>query len=342
MRISALKKCFCDIRDRVIALENKVDVDTDNQVIGLAGNILTLSGGLVPDTTVDLSSFLDNTDDQVLSANLTGTNLVLTISWGNTVTVPLASIDTDNQTLTLVGSNLSIQDGNTIDLSAFLDNTDDQQIQAFNIVWNTLTLTLEDGGTQSVDLSPYLDNTDSQALSLVGNNLTLQNWGVVDLSVYLDNTDNQTLTNNDVAGVTTSISIGWGNTIPINHPTQTLTTTTATIFPEKFMGRSSTGTNVAFVRNATMTRTAVGQWQVRFNTAHADGANYTIETQAEEQSGNRDTPDITTVQGTQNANGFDIQITTWDNGGTADTYVDTPWSWGVEERIDVITSVTLV
>lgn len=340
MRISALKKCFCDIRDRVIALENKVDVDTDNQVISLSGNVLTLSGGLVPDTTVDLSSFLDNTDDQVLSANLTGTNLVLTISWGNTVTVPLASIDTDNQTLTLAGTNLSIQDGNTIDLSSFLDNTDDQQIQTFNIVWNTLTLTLEDGGTQSVDLSPYLDNTDSQAISLVGNNLTLQNWGVVDLSVYLDNTDNQILTNNDVVGVTTSISIGWGNTIPINHPTQTLNTTTEDIIVWHGSAFQNVWTTVIARGWMTVTRTNIGRYTVSMP-AHPDGANYEI-LFGQDEDANRDVPKVHVVEGSRTATGFLVEVTVDDNGGAEDTYSDEPFSVEVLKTQTVITSVTLV
>jgi hypothetical protein len=59
---------------------------------------------------------------------------------------------------------------------------------------NILTLTLEDGGTQTVDFTTVLAaaGTDDQALSLSGNTLTLEDGGTVDLSAYLDNTDDQT------------------------------------------------------------------------------------------------------------------------------------------------------
>ena len=68
-------------------------IDTDNQQLSLDGDGVTLrlSGGLVPDTTVDLTPFLDNTDAQ---------------------------------TLTLLANQLSISGGNSIDLSAYLDNVD--------------------------------------------------------------------------------------------------------------------------------------------------------------------------------------------------------------------------
>ena len=124
--------------------------------------------------------------------------------------------------------------------------------------------------------------------------------------------------------------------------TPNLTILSQQIFHENYAGRSANGTTTSFVRNSTMTRTAVGRWQVRFTGAHPQGANYTPNFEAEEESANRDTPDITIVQGTQNANGFDVQITTGDNGATADDYVDTPWSWDVESPVTVVTSVTVM
>lgn len=280
MRISALKKCFCNLRDRVIALENKIDVDTDEQTISLAGNTITLSAGVTGGGgTIDLTPYLDNTDSQVLSASVVGTDLVLSISGGNTVNVPLSSLGSDDQLLALAGNTLSIEDGN------------------------------------SVDLSPYLDNTDSQ-----------------------------TLTPTVVAGETTAITISGGNTIPILHPPVVippLTLTTEQIFHEKFFARSSNATTQTASRNLTMVRTSVGRWTVTLGMAHTNGVNFHPSITAEEQAGNRDTPDITVVQGTQNnSTTFDIQITTGDNGGVADTYVDTPFSIGIDDAITVVTNVT--
>jgi hypothetical protein len=75
-------------------------------------------------------------------------------------------------------------------------NTDNQIVDVFNIAADTLHLSLEDDGAvdYTIDLSAYLDNTDSQAISLGGNSLSITgNAGVVDLAGYLDNTDNQIL-----------------------------------------------------------------------------------------------------------------------------------------------------
>lgn len=63
---------------------------------------------------------------------------------------------TDDQTLSLVSNTLSIEDGNSVDLSGYLDNTDAQDLQ---LSGNTLSLT---GDATTVDLSGYLDNTDTQ------------------------------------------------------------------------------------------------------------------------------------------------------------------------------------
>ncbi|MCH2043727.1 MAG: hypothetical protein MK212_06255, partial [Saprospiraceae bacterium] len=64
----------------------------------------------------------------------------------------LAGIDSDNQNLSLSGNTLSIAGGNSVNLSGFT-NTDNQDLE---LLGNTLSLT-NDGTT--VDLSPYLDNT---------------------------------------------------------------------------------------------------------------------------------------------------------------------------------------
>ncbi len=96
------------------------------------------------------------------------------------------------QELGLSGNTLSITDGNTIDLSTYLDNTDSQEL---SFAGNTLSLS---GGTNTVDFSLYLDNTDEQDLTLSGNTLSLTNDATtVDLSMYLDNTDTQ-LTESEV------------------------------------------------------------------------------------------------------------------------------------------------
>ncbi|MDC0303715.1 tail fiber domain-containing protein [Flavobacteriales bacterium] len=96
--------------------------------------------------------------------------------------------NSDDQALTLALNILSIENGNTVDLSAYLDDTDDQTLTlAANI------LSIVDGNT--VDLSAYLDNTDAQTLSISGTDLTITSGNTVDLGALqgqLVDADNDT------------------------------------------------------------------------------------------------------------------------------------------------------
>jgi hypothetical protein len=74
---------------------------------------------------VNLAPFLDNTDNQTLS--LTGNNLSIS---GSGSSVNLSGFaNTDTQTLTLSGSTLTISgSGSSVNLAGFLDNTDNQNL----------------------------------------------------------------------------------------------------------------------------------------------------------------------------------------------------------------------
>ena len=91
--------------------------------------------------SVDLSGYLDNTDAQTLSIDSTTNTFTISISNGN-------NISFDNR-------------------DADYDITNElQYIDTFEIVSNILRLSV-DGTTQpfqSVDLSAYLDNTDNQTI----------------------------------------------------------------------------------------------------------------------------------------------------------------------------------
>ncbi|MET7030858.1 hypothetical protein, partial [Sediminicola luteus] len=144
--------------------ETKVNAGTNVTVAG-DGSIATPY--VVSVATLD-DADADPTNELITSANLTGTNLNI-IDAGGTTTVDLSSLDnsgTDDQ----IASEVNITDtagnftateveGALAELAAA--SSDDQ---ALSLAGNTLTL--EDGGT--VDLAPYLDNTDTQDLSIDG------------------------------------------------------------------------------------------------------------------------------------------------------------------------------
>jgi hypothetical protein len=165
-----------------------IGTTTPNEKLEVNGSIRMTDGNEAANTVMvgdaagtaswaDVTTIQDGTgtDDQNLQDfNLTGSNLSLTIEDGNSVNVDLSSLagtGTDDQNLSLNTTTniLTLEDGGTVDLTPFLDNTDDQTITTFSLddATNVLTLTLEDGGTQTVDLSG-LNNagTDEQNLTL--------------------------------------------------------------------------------------------------------------------------------------------------------------------------------
>ncbi|MDG1570789.1 hypothetical protein OZ410_00565, partial [Robiginitalea sp. M366] len=187
------------------------DADPLNEIqdLSLSGNTLTLSGDA---TTVDLSGYV-NTDAQDLT--LTGNTLAISGDPNTDVDLSGYLDNTDAQTVSTDGTagNLSISGGNTIALN--VDDADADpanEIQDLSLTTNTLSLS---GDATIVDLSGYLDNTDAQDLTLTGNTLAISGDPNtdVDLSGYLDNTDAQTVSTDGTAG---NLSISGGNTIALN------------------------------------------------------------------------------------------------------------------------------
>ena len=131
--------------------------DTDDQTLEFSGTSLTIVDG----NTVDLAALSGtNTDNQDLtSATLSGTLLSINIEGGSGTAVDLSSLQdgsgTDDQTLTFSGTNLSIADGNTVDLTALSGtNTDNQDLTGSSLVGTLLSIDIEDGTGTSVDLEP--------------------------------------------------------------------------------------------------------------------------------------------------------------------------------------------
>ena len=108
----------------------------------------------------------NNTDNQILEDFvLSSGELSLSIENANNVSVDLSSLmdNTDEQEITSMYFvndvlNVEIENGNTatVDLSTYMDNTDDQEILDFSYdpQTQTISITIEDGGTESIQLSP--------------------------------------------------------------------------------------------------------------------------------------------------------------------------------------------
>jgi trimeric autotransporter adhesin len=115
-----------------------------------------------------------DTDDQTLA--LTGN--VLSISEGNSVTLPAyVDTDTDDQNLSISGNQLTISEGNTVTLPTFteVDGSVTNELQTLSQSGNTITLS-NNGGSFTLPT-----DTDDQTLSIAGNVLTISEGNNVTL-----------------------------------------------------------------------------------------------------------------------------------------------------------------
>ncbi len=184
------------------SLVNDADASTTNEIntsITLTGTTLFLTDG-AGTLSVNLASLQDGVNDadasptnELQTLSLVGSNL--TISGGNTITL---GSGTDSQTLSVIGNTLTISNGNTVVLPGATD-TDDQTL---SVVGNNLTIV--DGNTVALP---------QQTLSIVGSNLTISGGNTVALPGGTD-TDDQTL-----SLVGANLTIADGNTVTL--PVQT-------------------------------------------------------------------------------------------------------------------------
>ena len=140
------------------------------QDLSLNSNILKITNNPSP-TPIDLSSYLQdlylqNDSLLILSKDPTPDPINLH-AWDK----QRLSVNTTNNTLT-------IENGNTVNIDT--DPTNEIQDLSFNSSNNTLKITRNASAT-TVDLSKYLDNTDNQQLSLSNGQLSLTNGGSVNI-----------------------------------------------------------------------------------------------------------------------------------------------------------------
>ena len=102
----------------------------------------------------------------------------------------------------------------SVDLSGISLNTDNQKIDQFQIVSNTLFLSIENDNQIPLQINLPETNTDNQMISLSSSStLSLERGGIIDLSSFKDNTDQQKLNLTLVNSQTAIIGITNGNTI---------------------------------------------------------------------------------------------------------------------------------
>ena len=130
---------------------------------------------------------LDNDPNNELQ-NLTLQNDSLRISNGNSIDLSAYLIDLDEQTLSLVNDTLYIENANSVYLPDLVDDADaDPSNELQNLTLQNDSLTISNGN--SIDLSAYLIDLDEQTLSLVNDTLYIENANSVYLPDLVDDAD---------------------------------------------------------------------------------------------------------------------------------------------------------
>lgn len=135
-------------------LINDADADTDNEL-----QILNLSGNKLQIKTLSDSTLINSVDIDASPVN-------------------------EIQNLSIQGRQLSLSLGNSVSLPDSVNDDDADplnEIQDLHIEGNILYITRNSDSTR-IDLSPYLDNTDEQDITLTQNLLSIENGSTVALN----------------------------------------------------------------------------------------------------------------------------------------------------------------
>ncbi|HCX21433.1 MAG: hypothetical protein CMB80_09760 [Flammeovirgaceae bacterium] len=191
---STTGKLFIDNGDSVdlSSLVVGLDGDATNELQSLSFDPATSELTIESGNTIDLSSILEDETNEIQDLELTGTELKITNNPSATA-IDLSSLTgTDDQLLAFnqTLSQLSIESGNTIDLSSMLED-ETNEIQDLELIGTDLKITNNASAT-TIDLSS-LSGTDDQQLTFdeALSQLSIESGNTIDLSSLLEDDTNE-------------------------------------------------------------------------------------------------------------------------------------------------------
>ena len=148
---------------------NDADNSITNEIqdLNLTANTLTITDNVAA-SNIDLSPYLDNTDNQALSKS----GNTVTLEDGGSVSISASAPASAGQVLKWNGTEWEAGTDEVNDA----DNSITNEIQDLNLTANTLTITNKASPT-SINLSPY-----QQTISKSGNSISLTNGGSFNIS----------------------------------------------------------------------------------------------------------------------------------------------------------------
>lgn len=255
-------------------LQSEIDGSITNEIqrfdtLDIVSNTLRASilNDGVPFSSVDLSSYLDNTDTSGYNIAFTRSNDTLYLRDGSSTlfaVLPSGMVDTDNQNLTLSNDTLYIEDGNFVLLNQYLDNTD---TSGYNLSFTRSndTLYLTDG---SSTLFTTLPSTSSTDLSITGSSspLTLNSSTGTDVTI--------------TGGTGITLAGTSGNVTITNSSPNVTTNLTFTGSTSPYTLNSSDGTDVTIAQGSNISITRSSN-ELTINATDTIGINWTARSAAE-------------------------------------------------------------
>ena len=190
----------------VLIPENRV------QKLSLEGTLLTLENG----GSVDLAPLLvPSSNPKIDRFQLVSNTLEISLENDNVPPLQLSlnPLLKDEQKLSLSSSTLSLERGGSIDLAPLLVPSSNPKIDRFQLVSNTLEISLENDNVPPLQLSLNPLLKDEQKLSLSSSTLSLERGGNVDLSGFAIDLDEQKLAFSQLNSTTVQLSISKGNSL---------------------------------------------------------------------------------------------------------------------------------
>ena len=242
--------------------------DTDAQSLELVGNNLTISNGntVVLPTFVEVDGSVTNELQTLSQAGNTvtlsngggsftmptttvtaGANVTVTGNGSSSTPYIVSSINTDAQSLALVGNNLTISNGNTIVLPTFVevDGSVTNELQTLSQAGNTVTLS-NGGGSFTMPTTSIIAGTNT-TVSGNGSASTPFQINAIDTSIYANN-----------GIINQATTTGNNRVVDMNNRNIWFNTTTSSTNGKIYLGSTSvypnsTGNYKLFVEGGIMT-----------------------------------------------------------------------------------------
>jgi Collagen triple helix repeat (20 copies) len=197
------------------------DPATDDQLLSyISGTqVLSIGGG----NSLSLSSLLDNTD---VLAGLSCANGQVAQWNGTTWVCANSSVDTDQQTLSLASNILTIVNGNTVNLSSYLDNTD--VLAGLSCSLNQIAKWNGSAWICAADVDTDTTYTNGTGIGLTGT--TFSNTGVLSTAAGTGLTNSGTAQNPTLNLTNTGVTAGTYNNVTVDA-----------------QGRAIAGSNIAYL-----------------------------------------------------------------------------------------------